>query len=143
MTEPHVIFALRDKRAYLAGHIKTLEAEIAQARVDLIHVDATLKLFDPAIEPEGIPSKRKAPSRYFAFGELARVCLEAMREERRPVTTAQLGARFMASRGLNGQDKTLFPNFQKTALGILSRLAQRGVVKRTDEGRETFWTLVD
>jgi hypothetical protein len=55
-----VIFVLRDKRAYLSGNIKALEVEIAQARVDLIHLDATLKLFDPAIQPEGIVDKRKA-----------------------------------------------------------------------------------
>ena len=42
MAEPHVVAALKDKRAELSGGIADLEKRIGQHRADLLHVDAVL-----------------------------------------------------------------------------------------------------
>jgi hypothetical protein len=47
MAEPHVIGALRNKRAELDGMLRQLEQQLAQQRTNLAHVDATMRLFDP------------------------------------------------------------------------------------------------
>ena len=47
MTESHVVSALVDKRAELAGQIVRIEQQLGQVRSDLIHVDATIRLFAP------------------------------------------------------------------------------------------------
>ena len=47
MADPHVISALRSKRAEVAGLIDSLERQLAQHRADLIHVDGVLRLFQP------------------------------------------------------------------------------------------------
>ena len=47
MAEPHVIGALRHKRAELAGMLRQLEQQLAQQRANLAHLDATMRLFDP------------------------------------------------------------------------------------------------
>ena len=47
MAEPHVIGALRNKRAELAGILRQLDQQLAQQRANLAHVDATMRLFDP------------------------------------------------------------------------------------------------
>ena len=47
MAEPHVVAALKDKRAELSGSIADLEKRIGQHRADLLHVDAVLRLFAP------------------------------------------------------------------------------------------------
>lgn len=74
MAEPHVVSALVAKRAALAGKIATAERRIDQFRAGLIHLDATLRLFDPDAVPEAIPPKHPRPAHadWFARGELSR-----------------------------------------------------------------------
>jgi hypothetical protein len=45
MAEPHVIGALRNKRAELAGTLRQLEQQLAGHRANLAHLDATMRLF--------------------------------------------------------------------------------------------------
>src|SRR5918995_6800785 len=80
MAEPHVVAALKDKRAELSGSIADLEKRIGQHRADLLHVDAVLRLFAPEFELATIPSKAvRQPSGWFRPGELAQMVLEVMR----------------------------------------------------------------
>ena len=58
MVEPHVISALRLKRAEISGHIHDLEKRIARQRANLANFDATIKLFSPDTNPDAIPPKR-------------------------------------------------------------------------------------
>ena len=60
MGEPHVIGALRDKRSELAGMVISLERQLVQHRASLTHLDATMRLFDPELRPEDIPSAAAA-----------------------------------------------------------------------------------
>jgi hypothetical protein len=62
MGEPHVVSALRDKRAELSGLILDLEKRIGQTRADLVYVDAVLRLFGET-EPAVIAPKKPAPAR--------------------------------------------------------------------------------
>jgi hypothetical protein len=72
MADPHVISALRVKRAEVAGLIDALERELAQQRADLVHLDSVLRLFQPERDPTEIRPKRSVHrNRYFATGELA------------------------------------------------------------------------
>ncbi|NJO33384.1 MAG: hypothetical protein HC869_09805 [Rhodospirillales bacterium] len=54
----YALSALRNKRASLASDIVQLERKLRHCREALVHVDATLKLLDPELEPEAIPTKR-------------------------------------------------------------------------------------
>ena len=58
MAEPHVIGALRNKRAELAGILRQLEQQLVQQRANLAHLDATMRLFDPDIRPKDIRPKQ-------------------------------------------------------------------------------------
>jgi hypothetical protein len=51
MDELHVMHALRNKRAELAGTLIQLERQLVRQRADLTHLDATKRLFDPDIQP--------------------------------------------------------------------------------------------
>ena len=74
MAEPHVVAALKDKRAELSGNIADLEKRIGQHRADLLHVDAVLRLFAPEFEPATIPPRAvRRPNSWFKPGELARL----------------------------------------------------------------------
>jgi hypothetical protein len=58
MADPHVISALREKRALVAGLIEKLERKLEQYRADLTHIDGVLRLFQPDRDPGDIKPKR-------------------------------------------------------------------------------------
>ena len=48
MDEPLIIQTLKDKRGEIHGRVAAYEAQIAQAKHDLAHINATIRLFtDP------------------------------------------------------------------------------------------------
>jgi hypothetical protein len=57
MAETHVLSALLDKRAELAGKIEFVQTELRQLIIDLDNLDATIRLFDPEIDLEAIKPK--------------------------------------------------------------------------------------
>ena len=58
MADPHVISALREKRALVAGLIEKLERKLEQHRADLTHIDGVLRLFQPDRDPDENPLLR-------------------------------------------------------------------------------------
>src|ERR1700726_3401491 len=81
MADPHVISALREKRALVSGQIEKLERRLEQHRADLTHIDGVLRLFQPDRDPGDIKPKRTYArrTRYFARNELSRLCMDALR----------------------------------------------------------------
>jgi len=63
MADPHVISALREKRAIVAGLIEKLERKLEQHRADLTHIDGVLRLFQPDCDPGDIKPKRTCARR--------------------------------------------------------------------------------
>jgi hypothetical protein len=55
MAETHVISTLRTKRAEIGGYIQDPEKKIKRLRANLAHVDATIRLFAPGLDPDAIP----------------------------------------------------------------------------------------
>src|SRR5450755_5115942 len=96
MAEPHVIGALRNKRAELAGTLRQLEQQLARERTNLAHLDATMRLFDPNIRPKDIrPRQRRTHNAWFRQGECLRLIYDELREASHPVTTRELSERIM------------------------------------------------
>src|SRR5271169_1215221 len=86
MAETHVISALRAKRAEVSGYIHDLEKRAKTWRVRLAHIDATIKIFSPEIDPDAIPPKRRyAPPEGMTDADMARrhaeVFLDVIRGE--------------------------------------------------------------
>src|SRR3984893_5212463 len=81
MADPHVISALREKRALVSGQIEKLERRLEQHRADLTHIDGVLRLSQPDRDPGDIKPKRTYArrTRYFARNELSRLCMDALR----------------------------------------------------------------
>ncbi|HYD31557.1 MAG TPA: hypothetical protein VEB64_11965, partial [Azospirillaceae bacterium] len=93
MAESHVVSALRAKRDELAGIITALERQIAQARADLTHVDATLRLFAPDLTPDTIkPKAVRHRDGVFHMGELPRLILDYLRHSPEPARITDIAA---------------------------------------------------
>lgn len=142
MAEPHVVTALIRKRAELAGQIEHLQGQLRQTVIALDNVEATLRVFDPAIDLGEI-APRKVPTAHHAFrGEVSRIILEALRETTKPLSTNQLAERVMRERGLDTGDKALFRIMNKRIGACLRHWKMRGVVRGIRQGNQvSLWEI--
>lgn len=143
MSEPHVISALRRKRAEISGHIHDLEKKAKRWRTRLSHIDAAIKIFSPEIDPDAIqPRRTYRRSRYFERGEFARLILDELRKANgEPVTTAALLADVMAAKGLP-DDPALATALTEKALTYLRDKRRATHVQKIGTSRDTRWVLI-
>src|ERR1700742_3325990 len=101
MAELHVVSALRNKRAELAGMVGQLEQQLARQRTNLAHLDATIRLFDPNVRPQEIRAKQqRARSAWFRQGECLRRIHDELRNAAQPLTTRDLAERIMRAKAV-------------------------------------------
>jgi hypothetical protein len=141
MSELHVIGALRNKRAELAGILRQLEQQLVKQRASLAHLDATMRLFDPAIRPDDIrPKRSRARNVWFRPGECLRLIYDELREATQPVTTRELAERIMRVKAIPAADDNRRELVQKTLLASLNRAKQ--TIARVETGGVVSWRLV-
>jgi hypothetical protein len=122
MAEPHVIGALRNKRAELAGTLRQLEQQLARERTNLAHLDATMRLFDPNIRPKDIrPRQPRTHNAWFRHGECLRLIYDQLRDATEPVTTRELAERIMRVKAIPAADDHRRELVQETLLASLNR----------------------
>ena len=141
MAELHVIGALRNKRAELAGMLRQLEQQLVQQRANLAHVDATMRLFDPDIRPNDIrPKQPRERNAWFRPGECLRLIYDELREATQPVTTRELAERIMRVKAIPAADNDRRERIQKTLLASLNRAKQ--TIERVETAGVVRWRLI-
>jgi hypothetical protein len=141
MAERHVIGALRNKRAELAGVLRQLEQQLVQQRANLAHVDATMRLFDPDIRPNAIrPKQQRARNAWFRPGECLRLIYDELRKGAQPVTTRELAERIMRIKAIPVADDQRRELVQRTLLGALNRAKQ--TIARVEVAGVISWRLI-
>jgi hypothetical protein len=141
MAELHIIGALRNKRAELAGVLRQLEQQLAQQRADLAHLDATMRLFNPDIRPNDIRAKQpRARNAWFCPGECLRLIYDELREATQPVSTRELAERIMRVKAIPAADDQRRERIQKTLLGSLNRAKQ--TIARVEIAGVVSWRLI-
>jgi hypothetical protein len=146
MTDPHVISALREKRALVAGLIEKLERKLEQHRADLTHIDGVLRLFQPDRDPGEIKPKRTyvRRTRYFARNELSRLCMQALRTaDGALLTTDEIAGRIIAAKGFDAADAALRKAIGEQSLALLRSFRKRGMVEQIGLGRGAHWNLAN
>jgi len=126
--DPHVLAALKEKRARLAGELKEAEVRVVALRADLASVDACLRIFNSDIDPNTIkpkPTNAKS-SAGLPHGAGTRTALEILRETGEPMTTPELAAcvlqrygRPLEARALDMMVKCIQGNFSRRTDGIV------------------------
>ena len=142
MADPHVVSALKHKRAEIAGLIFVKEREIEQLRADLVHLDATLRLFAPTLVPDEIPTRVSRRMSHFAPGELSRRVFDTLRE-RGETTAGDLAAEAMRDKGIAESDRATYRDFTNRLITTLHRLRKRGSVEPIGRGRGVRWRLAE
>ena len=128
MSEPLVIQTLTQKRAEILGRIKAYEAQIAQARHDLAHVNATIELF---AAPERQRVRYMVSHGFFKKGEIADICghLDVDGE----MTTRELAERVMAERDLEISDTALRNSVVFKVVQALRHAKRRKLVRMVEK----------
>ena len=130
MSEALVIQSLKNKHSEIHGRIAAYEAQIAQARHDLAHVNATIRLFT---EPEQHQRARYMVSHgFFKKGEIADVCVRHLGVDGE-MTTRQLAERVMAERKLDASDRTLRNSVVFKVVQALRHAKRRKLVRMVEK----------
>ena len=138
-----VIMGLHRKRSRLAGEIAQAERRLAPLREALAQVDAVLRLFEPAGNPEMIPAIRPTPRcLFFRHGEQQRLCLDALREAKGPMKASQIMVRAVLAKGIPAEDYRVRERVTDHIRIALHRLEKRGKVRRVIREPEVWWELV-
>src|SRR5712671_5993019 len=146
MADPHIISALREKRALVAGLIEKLERKLEQHRADLTHIDGVLRLFQPDRDPGDIKPKRPyvRRTRYFARNELSRLCMDALRAANGSLmTTNDIAGRLIEAKGFDAADAVLRKAIGDQVLTTLRAFRKRGTAEQIGLGRGVRWKLAN
>jgi len=104
---PNTLAGLVEKRGEIAGQIAHTRAALRQLIIDLDHIDAAIRLFDPDYDVAGIRQRIPTAAHRAIRGDLTRATLDALRDAPGPMTTKELARHVMAERGLNSADAAL------------------------------------
>ncbi|CAH2605516.1 conserved protein of unknown function (plasmid) [Rhodovastum atsumiense] len=138
MAEQHVIRVLRDKRSELAGLVKGLERELGEHRAALMHLDVTMRLFDPETRPEEIgPRQRRRCNAWFRPGECLRLIYDVLRDAPQPMTTREVVERMTELKSISLSDDCQHALIQKTVLASLNRA--KDTIERVETAGVVRW----
>ncbi|MEM7529845.1 MAG: hypothetical protein AAF416_19640 [Pseudomonadota bacterium] len=122
-----VLETLERKRAEIVGAIRKHEKCIAQAKKDLAHVAATIRLLE---RNEGTDRTYIVSQGFFAKGEIAGICIRHL--EAGPLDTRELAERVMAEKGLDVSDTPLRNSVVYKVVQSLRHAARRRRVRMVE-----------
>lgn len=129
MAEPLIIQTLTQKRAEILGRIKAYEAQIAHAKHDLAHVNATIELF---AAPERQRARYIVSHGFFKKGEVADICVRHLGVDA-VMTTRELAERVMIERDLEVSDTTLRNSVVFKVVQALRHARRRRLVRMVEK----------
>lgn len=136
----YAIAALRERRAEIAGEITSIERRLRDLRESLVHVDGTLRLFDPSMDPSRIAPKRPYKRvKLFGAGKLNRLILDALRDATGPMTTREVITAIVAQLGYGEDAAKAMSHRVRANLLYLSK--SRGLVVKEGERQSARWSL--
>jgi|HubBroStandDraft_1064217.scaffolds.fasta_scaffold108236_2 hypothetical protein len=142
MGEPHVISALKAKRARIAGEIRQAQDLIAARTKELTTLDAVILMFSPDCDPEMIAPIRPARhGLFFRYRELSRLCVDILRRAKGPMTLDAIVDQVMEAKGLP-PDRRLRRHVGDVARAGLLRMARKGLVRRILDQPDQWWEMV-
>jgi hypothetical protein len=124
--------------------IAALKAHLKDAVVELDHLEATMRLFDPEIDFARLGARKDLPVHAAQHGEVTRIFLAALVDAGRPLSTAALVERIIQARGLDRTDPAVRKAVSRR-LGPSLRYAEkvRGLIRSLPgPGQMFMWELV-
>lgn len=133
MALPQIVNTLTVKRNEIEAHIKALRDQLAVAERDLSSVTAVLALYEltPAT---GLRFPAYAHlNRLFVYGEMFRLCKEALTQAGKPLTTREIALAVICMKGWDERDVMLRKAVAYRLIQSLGTAARQGRIG--DAGR--------
>jgi hypothetical protein len=128
---PNTVSGLVAKHAELSALRDRYKAEIKKLTVDIDHLDAAIRLFDPNADTYAI--KQYVTKHRAQKGSVKRFVLDCLREATEPLTSRQITEAWAADRGLVCDDAT-YATLRKRVGACIKGCVNQGLVE--DQG----WT---
>jgi hypothetical protein len=136
----YAIAALKDRRAAMAGEIKSLKDKLAYRQTELAHIDAAIRILDPDFRAETIRPKRPLRVKLFKHGELGRMILDTLRRASGTALSNQEIAKAIADR--EGYGDSARPALALRVRGNLTyQFRERKTVTKTGDRLTARWRL--
>lgn len=139
LERPNTVAGLIEKRGELVKRLKLLRAEEKKTLCDLDHVDAAIRLFDPAADTDRIvryPTKHRAKK-----GEVVRLIVRSLRASGHPLTALDLVHIQIKERKLKADDATVVI-MRKRIGACLTKLRADGYIRNVPgTGLYKLWEL--
>ncbi len=137
---PNTVSGLVAKRAELLKLREQLEAELRAVTIDLDHLDACIRLFDPEQTPAA--RKRYAAKHRATRGQMRRFVLGQLRDATAPVTSRQIAEAWCTDRGLKADDSTLVLIRKRVGSCLIALRAAGHVQDVGHVGEHKGWRLL-
>jgi hypothetical protein len=131
MAEIRTVTTLKRKRDEISASIRMYEKKIAQARADMAHVAAAIRIFEASDRPKDL-AQYVDHYRLFKRGEPWAICAAALTKG--PLSTKDLAMALMKAKGMDLTDDVLTKTIGHRLIHSLRMQEQRGRVKR--EGKQ-------
>ncbi len=126
-----MVKALRDERAEIHGRITAYQAQIEQAKHELPHVNATLRL---VTDGEKQRARYVVSYGFFRQGEIADLCALQL-QDGFELTTRALAGRVMRARDLDATNTTLCNSVVFKVVQALRHAARRKLIVMVEKQR--------
>ncbi len=142
MSTLQIVIQLLLKRAEIEAQIDSLNDRLSEARADLLHVVAVVRLYDPAAA-EGRPAgayhgATKATKRSDPFT----LCKAALESPAEPLDTRQIARHVITAEGWDTDDRRLAIAIGHKVGAMMGRLEARGAVRKAGtRDRAALWRL--
>jgi hypothetical protein len=135
---PAVAYLVR-LHADLGGKIWENKKEAERLAENMKHVEAVIKLFNPAFNVRGIAVRRRYKGNpWFKRGTLFRHAMEIMRQTKVPLTSRQIAELLLASKGIH--DRTVERDLANSVQASL-RNREGKIVEVIGTGMPQRWRL--
>ena len=123
---PNTVAGLVAKHKELSGLRERHKAEIKKLTVDIDHLDAAIRLFDPAADTFAI--KQYVTKHRAQKGTVKRFVLDMMREATAPLTSRQITEAWAADRGLVADEAT-YTTLRKRIGACIKGCVHQGIIE--------------
>ena len=139
MERPNTISGLQAKRRQLVKLRKDLERDVRKVTCDLDHLDACIRLFDPAADTAAA-IQRYATKHRARKGQMRRFVLDQFKGATEPITSLTIAEAWIADRGLRTDHGTTVMIRKRVGACLTTLQAQGGISGEGEVSRR--WRLM-
>ena len=142
MNTPLIVTQLLLKRAEIEAQIDSLNARLTEARADLLHVVAVVRLYDPLAAGGKPATAYHGATKAMKRSDLFDLCKAALEASAEPLCTRQLARHVITAEGWDTDDRRLRLAVAHKVGSMMARFERRGIVRNVGQRhRATLWRL--